>query len=381
MNKFIFLAIMLLFTQNLWSENNKITEEKKNSKEVISFDNYLQIINKKLPELKQNKIKLEKSKNLIFQSKGVDDFKLTGEVKYLKAKQYSATVDNSKSYLFTTGVQKIVSQTGTRVATSLTYNQTDSESTSNSTSNLYQPSVSVTVTQPLLYNYFGKLDRYSKKNSKMNLKINKVKLELENRSLINYYQKLYVKWLQYDSGLKILAQNIVAAKKLEGQVKRKVKRGLADNDEFQKSHSATLTYQISYENYKNELDKLKDELSIFFDIKNSSPDLEIFSKFYNDSLSKSFENINFDNTENSKLLKLTMNNLIYNLDINKNKQLPELNLVGSVTQKSYEDNMGNSFSKMNDTDYYVGINMSYALGNHENKGSLIDAELSIKKVF
>ena len=388
MNKVIFTLAIMLLANNLWSIENKETKATKNiveskpQKTIITLDNYLGIINQKLPEFKQNKIKLEKSKNSVYRSKAIDDFRFNGSATYSKTEQYSSGLDYTKGYVFSTGVEKVISQTGTRVSASVDYTQMDTTldpTAGGITTNAYQPSASITVTQPLLYNFLGKVDRYAKTNAKANFEINKIRTDLQNKALTTYYKKLYVRWIQFESGLLILEKNIKTAKKLENQVRRKVKRGLADNDEVQKAHSATLTYKITYDNYKKELDKLKNELSIFFDIKNSKPNFDKFSELYSTSLDLNFKDIDFGETKNSELLKLTLKNLNYSLDVNENKQLPELNLIGSVTQKSNEDSVGNSISNMKDTDYFVGFSMSYSLGNHENKGSLKDVRLSLKE--
>jgi len=308
----------------------------------MGFDEYIQIIKRKLPELKQNKIKLRKFKNQLYKSKAIGDLRYNGGVIYSQTKHYTLGLDNVKGYVFSSGLEK-------------------------------------KITQPLLYNFFGRIDRFTEANAKMNYGINEISIMLQNDSLITYYKKLYIRWLQYEAGLKVLKKNIVTSQKLESHVRRKAKRGLSDNDDIQKAYASTLSQKIIHENYKRGLDILINELSVIFETKINKPNLKEFSSFFKKSLSFTFQKINFEKTANSKLLKLILKNQEYHLSINKNKQLPELNLLGSITKKSSETSASNSFSNINDFDYYLGMKMSYSFGNHENKGSLEDAKLSIKE--
>ena len=93
---------------------------------------------------------------------------------------------------------------GTELSTGFTYQQqyssgettsinsiTGKEKTTEWQKTSYDPVINVGITQPLLYNWFGFLNRYSIKNEKDKLKIEIITKELNNLNIVTNYKKLY----------------------------------------------------------------------------------------------------------------------------------------------------------------------------------------------
>ncbi|HPK45343.1 MAG TPA: hypothetical protein PLV62_10220, partial [Spirochaetota bacterium] len=155
-----------------------------NNDAILSYDDYVSIMIKQLPQIKNNIIQVKKAQVNVEKAKSVDDTTLVAQGQYTHQKQYTTgknlfEPDYSETYYGYAGIERIIAPTGTRLSAGFEY---DASSVKGSRTipaqamsiDEYQPSIKATITQPLLKNAFGIADRYGKNNAEYTLQIQKL---------------------------------------------------------------------------------------------------------------------------------------------------------------------------------------------------------------
>jgi len=362
----------------------------KTNKKILLFNEYHKLLDKKIPDIKKNLISVKKSEEALKGSKFIYDTNLNASAQYFRQKPYSLgssfIIDHKSGFAPSVGMNQILPYLGTRLNLSFQYSLSDTIGTNSitnqsSTISQYQPSVSLSITQPLLYNAFGVLDKYTYKDAKYKLEIAKLSQKENNKAIYTYYKKLYYNWIMSAEVLDILKKALNNAKRIEAKTRRQVRVRLSDNDDLQKSVASRIQYQLQYEQNLLNYKKIKKEINLIIDTSKYAPDKKLFEKTFDKyNKEKIMADVKFVQTRNSRILKKNIASIKYQSSILQNKLLPELNLIGSVTQKSNADSVSSAFSNMSDTEYYVGLSMSYALGNSKAKSDLKQADLSIQEL-
>ena len=176
--KLITTLILITVTVTVTAAEKKQTRVVINNKEKITFKSYLATIRKKLPEIQKNRLVVDKAKNSLYASKAQEDFNLSSSFQYFfenpTPTSPATTIDSTSGFTSSVGVNKKFVETGTQVSSGIEYDSTNIKSgTSDTTS--YTPAVYLNITQPLLNNAFGMVDRYAKNNARMQLAIEKLK--------------------------------------------------------------------------------------------------------------------------------------------------------------------------------------------------------------
>jgi len=366
------LFFVLLAASALFSEEAPVVNS------TISFENYMAAVEKTLPELKSNEIDLLSAENAVKSAKSGGDTALTAGGTAYSNKQYSGINNKGdvRGYDYYAGLSKTITSTGTTLSGTYNYEKNSySNFSSSSDYSSYAPSFSVKVSQPLLYNFFGKVDRYSENNAKMKLEVAKSQLQENNKSVLNAYKKLYFQWIIYRENIKNLDAAIVNSNALKNQILRKVRAGLADNDDYQGAVSSVLSYENQRREYSTELKNIENQMNLYLDITGLSPAQKAFDDYYGKAGSSALTEVDFKNTASAKIMDLTMKNYLYSKGVYENKLLPEFNVFGEVTRKDLSDSQTYG---TRDTDYSVGFEFRYYLENNSAESSLKDVEIQIK---
>ncbi|HOP63730.1 MAG TPA: TolC family protein [Spirochaetota bacterium] len=345
---------------------------------TISYENYIAAVEKTLPELKSNEVDVLSAENAVKSAKSGGDTALTAGGTSYSNKQYSGINNKGdvRGYDYYAGLSKTITSTGTTLSGTYNYEK-NSYSNFNSSSDYssYAPSFSVKVSQPLLYNFFGKVDRYSENNAKMKLEIAKSQLQENNKSVLNAYKKLYFQWIMYSENIKNLDAAVVNSNALKNQILRKVRAGLADNDDYQGAVSSVLSYENQRREYRTELINIENQMSLYLDITGLAPDEKAFEDYYGKAGSSDLAEVDFKKTTSAKVMDLTMKNYLYSKGVYENRLLPEFNIFGEVTRKDLSDSQTYG---TRDTDYSVGFEFKYYLENNSAESGLKDVEIQIK---
>jgi len=377
--------MLMTIAVTVTAAEKKQTRVTVSNKEKISFNRYLATIRKKLPEIQKNHLAVDKAKNSLYASKAQEDFNLSSSFKYYfenpTATSSTTAINSTSGFTSSIGVNKKIIGTGTQVSTGVEYGSTSIKSSAMSLDTTsYVPALYLNITQPLLNNAFGLVDRYAKKNARMQLAIEKLKKDENDKSTLSYYQKLYFSWIDYRERLKILQKNINRAAALYNQTARKARAGLADNDDVQRTLSSLLGYREQYKQSEVALNSIERELNLYFDVSKYVPDPLEFENYFNRAMKEVYSPVAYTKTRSCEIYRLTRDNLKYSKKVTRNQLLPQLNLEAAVKVKSQEDDFSSSVKKMNDVDYSIGLSVTYPLGNTEAKSKVKDAEIAIKEI-
>jgi len=348
-----------------------------------NFEKYLDNIKNKIPEIKLNKVKSEISKNKIYKIKSIDDifFTLNGTCFNLSDKQVG---DEGFIEVDKQGVgvdvqfQKKFSFSGTILKFGSSFY--DKKYTKNAIEiydNVYEPSFYITFSQPLLYNIFGIIDRYTIEGTNNNYKLAVLKEKFNNESILNYYSKIYFNLMSNYEILSLIEKNIILKTKLYKQVKEKASKGLVDYDDVEKALFLKLKLEEKKSEVKNNIKGILVEISDFTKEINlvNSNDWDIY---FSKSTNKKYKFIDFNNTTYGKTLTLSLTNLKLNEKIYKNKKLPELNLSGTIRYENYSPvSISDSYAELDKPEFLIGIEFKKAFGDYSKKADLKESTLKV----
>jgi len=349
-------------------------------KKTISYNDYITEIEKSLPELKSNEMDILSAENRVKKAKSGGDISLNAGGNAYSNTQYSGINDKGdvKGYDYYAGLSKTITSTGTTLSGTYNYSKNDYNNFSSTPDyTAYEPSVTAKISQPLLYNFLGKVDRYSENNANMQLEIAKYQLQENNKSVLNAYKKLYFQWIMYNDIIKNLDEAISNSNILKEQVRRKVNAGLADNDDFQGSVASVLSYENQRREYQTALKNISNQISIYLNIAAGVPDVKIFNEYYRKADESGLAELDFKNTTSAKIMDLTMKNYAYSKGVYENRLLPEFNVFAGITKKDIAESQTYG---VKDTDYSVGFEFKYSLENNSAESSLKDVEIQIRSL-
>ena len=415
------IGLSLVFVTLLFS---LFGQDVKKGKKTILFNEYITIIKDNIPDLKLNENSVEIAKNEVFKANSNFDPEISGSFSGIDNKMYSDSPASEIWYSSGFNGNAEVSTTipsGTRLSLGFDYTQMYSNGVSTNILNRKQtqfllltrdPIMKIKISQPLIFNWFGFLDRFANKDAKMKLNIEKLKKLENDKEVLNYYAKLYYLWYQWDQILKYLETTINNAKRLESETAEKLHTGIAENDEYQSTRYAVFKYQEQYNQIMIEYKTILNELSLFINAENMEPDGKEFDALYDMAKEIPMEFVEFENTTNSKILDLSKENFEYLKRINFNKTLPQLNLFGNIDIKFHEyhylptggdagdmaeedykfyygntvygnsedymDKYGSEINKYPNLDVIAGIEFRYLLGNFKARGDFKETELRLK---
>ncbi len=385
----ILIGILILLSGLEGSARENHTE-KSEIKPVLTLEGFREVLRKELPEFRKNLIAEERAGAKLTTAKGAFDPCLTGTGQWFNLKKYQVgavfNMDYTRGFTSSLGLNQVVAPTGTRLGVSLNYTQAVVKGSSilelgrKREVLQAQPGVTVEFAQPLLYNAFGLLDRFGKKDASLQVEIEKLQRIEEDRRLENYYSKLYYQWIAYEQMLEILNESIANARNQEAMAIRMMRARLVDNDDVQKARSSRLQYENLYQQHSLALQKVVKELEPVVSLSEYRPDSAIVDRASEKALGRDYVPVSFEDTRTHRILKKTSEKIELSVKAAKNRLLPSLDIVGSVTQKSSEDDFADSIRNFSDTEYYAGFRASFPLGNRKAKGELRQAELALEEL-
>lgn len=410
MRKVWLLFLMIINVIYIFGENGI-------NKTLIKYDEYINIIKEKLPELKINKNVLLKSENELRKTNSLYNVEIGGSFAGVGKKTYpdGSPIEVWYSAGFNgEGYVSTIIPSGTRITLGAGYTQMYSAGfvTTNNLiidqnygtvlgtkeveteffSTTRDPVIRLSISQPLIYNWFGFLDRYLKKEAKLKLAVEKLKNTENENEIINYYKKIYFLWFQWSKILNFLEKTIDNAKKLESQTAEKLRSGIAENDEFQRTRYAVIKYEEQYKYIEIEYKNLINELKIFFDAESMAPEIDQLDTFpiYIEAGNNSIDFIEFEKTRTSRIINLDKENVEFLKKARLNQMLPQLNIFGNLDIKFHEyyyDPEGHHDSEIvydfykGNVDFVTGIEFKYTLGNFKTRAEFKEAQLILDEVI
>ena len=381
----IFLSIFL--SMHLYGQTNS------NNTNTVSYSSYMEAIRDLIPEMKINAVSETNAEMNLLNAKGSGDVNLTAQLGAIGTYGANSTVSSmggqsaeATGIRAGIGVGSLIPYSGTRWSVNLTHNSYldgriyygngGSDKFQN-----YYPSLTIEVTQPLLRNFFGALDRYPIKNAEYSLTIAKLQRRLDDTSVLASYQKIYYQWIMYEKLLSYYRSMYITARNFENQMRARYQSGLIDNDSYQNARSQTMVYSDYYAQNRVFLDSLLTSIAFFIpDITNYSPDHAAWDAYLNLGSNMEMENVAFGDSVNGQIAYQSRLQAEYVLEAMKSGNLPNLSVVGSVNLNGITPNTTGyfkSFGSMTNVDFFAGVQFSYPIGDRANKAQYKLAENSL----
>lgn len=381
----IFLSIFL--SMHLYGQTNS------NNTNTVSYSSYMEAIRDLIPEMKINAVAETNAEMNLLNAKSSGDVNLTAQLGAIGTYGANSTVSamggqsaEATGIRAGIGVSSLIPYSGTRWSVNLTHNSYldgriyygngGSDKFQN-----YYPSLTIEVTQPLLRNFFGALDRYPIKNAEYSLTIAKLQRRLDDTSVLASYQKIYYQWIMYEKLLSYYRSMYITARNFENQMRARYQNGLIDNDSYQNARSQTMVYSDYYAQNRVYLDSLLTSIAFFIpDITNYSPDHAAWDAYLNLGSNMEMENVAFGDSVNGQIAYQSRLQAEYVLEAMKSGNLPNLSVVGSVNLNGITPNTSGyfkSFGSMTNVDFFAGVQFSYPIGDRANKAQYKLAENSL----
>ena len=379
------IFLLMFFTVNiLYSQTNTLT-----------YAAYMETIRDQIPELKINAVTETNAEMNLLSAKSSGDVNLSAQLgavgKYGSLSSGSTTSTSAGPTVEAAGIQagigvgSLIPYSGTTWSVNLTHNsfiggKLYPDGTHAIDFNNYQPSLTIQVTQPLLRNFFGKLDRYPIKDAEYALAIAKLQRKLDDASVIVSYQKIYYQWIMYEKLLAYYRSMYITARRFENQMRDRYNNGLIDNDSYQNARTQTMVYSDYYAQNQVYLDSLLATVSFFMPVTNIKPDHTTWDAYLDLGSNMQMEKVPFADSINGQIAYQSKIRAEYTLEAMKNGTLPNLDLVGSVNLNGLSPNSDGyfqSFGSMTNVDFFAGVQFSYPIGNRANKAQYQMAENSL----
>lgn len=245
----------------------------------------------------------------------------------------------------------------------------------------YSPSIKIEIAQPILRDFFGKLDRYPIKDAEYQLTVAKLKRMIDDNAVLSSYKKLYYQWIMARKLIAFYDEMIRESRNFENQALNRYKNGLIDNDAYQNAVRQTLKYGEAKDEAEIILKRVLRNIQFFIPEENIIPNDNDWNQTLNDSINSEISAVSFlDSVQGQMAYQLKLR-AEYGMTIIKNNSMPDLSIVGNVSLSGLDDNgYFNSFSSMTNLNYFVGLMFSYPIGGRDAKAKMMDAYASLNAV-
>ncbi|MDR3238361.1 MAG: TolC family protein [Spirochaetia bacterium] len=360
-------------------------------KAPLKYNEYIDSVISSLPELKANGINLLAEENALKKARALSDITLTANANRSSTAQLSSDSTKPFAYVDTqlgAALTKKFTTTGTIVGVNGGYGQTGYEGVYPPSpppagpidSYVYSPYIGVTLKQPLLYNFLGKVDRYTEEDAEMKVDLEKVRLIENNKMSLNTYKKLYFEWILTLKKIQNSKKSIASAQTQLNQVRRNYQAGISEEDDYQRTVATLIDYQQQLESDLIILNNIEHYLSLYINAFALEPNQDDFDEFFAKSNEHVYDFVDFSKTSSAKMLNMTMDRLAHSKGIFENRTLPELNVTGAYTRKNLTNESSEKFSRFSENDWRIGFEFVYNLGSNLAEGELKDIEIQLQSL-
>lgn len=382
MSRYIIICLSILITviRTLYSQTNTLT-----------YAAFMEAIKYQIPEIKINAVQETNAQMNLLSAQSSGDVNLSAQLgavgKYGSLSDSTSTGQSpsveAAGIQAAIGVGSLIPYSGTRWSVNLTHNSFIGgklyypNNAGSTDFNNYQPSLTLQITQPLLRNFFGKLDKYPIKDAEYALSIAKLQRMLDDASVIVAYQKIYYQWIMYEKLLDYYRSMYSTARRFEAQMRERYQNGLIDNDAYQNARTQTMIYSDYYAQNQVYLDSLLTTVSFFMPVTNIKPDHTTWDAYLDLGSNMQMDSVLFSDSINGQIAYQSKIRAEYTLETIKSGNLPNLDFVGNVSLNGLTPNTDGyfkSFGSMTNVEFFAGVQFSYPIGNRANKAQYKMAE-------
>lgn len=391
---YYFTAFLFLLSSSIYTQTNA---------EILSYAEYIERIKNIIPEMKLTAIQESNAYNNLTKAKSSGDVKFDlqagaiGTQKHFDEYNIIPTADFMHNGMrIGAGFSGLIPYSGTRWSVKIQHDSYFGDlkmgeveipvdtplgtvvgrlpNLSTNNFKYYAPSIEIQIAQPILRDFFGKLDMYPIKDAEYQLTIAKLKRIIDDNSVLTSYQKIYYQWIMSQKLIKLYDEMIREAKAFENQIYKRYTSGVIDNDAYQNARRQTLKYREARNKSELILKKIIRNIQFFIPEENVEPNEDDWESMLETSINTKINVVPFLESAQGQMAYQLKLRSEYALSIMKNNSLPDLSIVGSVSLSTLDDSgYFNSFSTMTNVKYFVGLMFSYPIGGRDAKAKMEDA--------
>lgn len=391
---YYFTAFLFLLSSSIYTQTNA---------EILSYAEYIERIKNIIPEMKLTAIQESNAYNNLTKAKSSGDVKFDlqagaiGTQKHFDEYNIIPTADFMHNGMrIGAGFSGLIPYSGTRWSVKIQHDSYFGDlkmgeveipvdtplgtvvgrlpNLSTNNFKYYAPSIEIQIAQPILRDFFGKLDMYPIKDAEYQLTIAKLKRIIDDNSVLTSYQKIYYQWIMSQKLIKLYDEMIREAKAFENQIYKRYTSGVIDNDAYQNARRQTLKYREARNKSELILKKIIRNIQFFIPEENVEPNEDDWESMLETSINTKINVVPFLESAQGQMAYQLKLRSEYALSIMKNNSLPDLSIVGSVSLSTLDDSSYfNSFSTMTNVEYFVGLMFSYPIGGRDAKAKMEDA--------
>lgn len=391
---YYFTAFLFLLSSSIYTQTNA---------EILSYAEYIERIKNIIPEMKLTAIQESNAYNNLTKAKSSGDVKFDlqagaiGTQKHFDEYNIIPTADFMHNGMrIGAGFSGLIPYSGTRWSVKIQHDSYFGDlkmgeveipvdtplgtvvgrlpNLSTNNFKYYAPSIEIQIAQPILRDFFGKLDMYPIKDAEYQLTIAKLKRIIDDNSVLTSYQKIYYQWIMSTKLIKLYDEMIREAKAFENQIYKRYTSGVIDNDAYQNARRQTLKYREARNKSELILKKIIRNIQFFIPEENVEPNEDDWETMLETSINTKINVVPFLESAQGQMAYQLKLRSEYALSIMKNNSLPDLSIVGSVSLSTLDDSgYFNSFSTMTNVEYFVGLMFSYPIGGRDAKAKMEDA--------
>ena len=391
---YYFTAFLFLLSSSIYTQTNA---------EILSYAEYIERIKNIIPEMKLTAIQESNAYNNLTKAKSSGDVKFDlqagaiGTQKHFDEYNIIPTADFMHNGMrIGAGFSGLIPYSGTRWSVKIQHDSYFGDlkmgeveipvdtplgtvvgrlpNLSTNNFKYYAPSIEIQIAQPILRDFFGKLDMYPIKDAEYQLTIAKLKRIIDDNSVLTSYQKIYYQWIMSQKLIKLYDEMIREAKAFENQIYKRYTSGVIDNDAYQNARRQTLKYREARNKSELILKKIIRNIQFFIPEENVEPNEDDWESMLETSINTKINVVPFLESAQGQMAYQLKLRSEYALSIMKNNSLPDLSIVGSVSLSTLDDSgYFNSFSTMTNVEYFVGLMFSYTIGGRDAKAKMEDA--------
>ncbi|MEI0530411.1 TolC family protein [Brachyspira pilosicoli] len=391
---YYFTAFLFLLSNSIYTQTNA---------EILSYAEYIERIKNIIPEMKLTAIQESNAYNNLTKAKSSGDVKFDlqagaiGTQKHFDEYNIIPTADFMHNGMrIGAGFSGLIPYSGTRWSVKIQHDSYFGDlkmgeveipvdtplgtvvgrlpNLSTNNFKYYAPSIEIQIAQPILRDFFGKLDMYPIKDAEYQLSIAKLKRIIDDNSVLTSYQKIYYQWIMSTKLIKLYDEMIREAKAFENQIYKRYTSGVIDNDAYQNARRQTLKYREARNKSELILKKIIRNIQFFIPEENVEPNEDDWENMLETSINTKINVVPFLESAQGQMAYQLKLRSEYALSIMKNNSLPDLSIVGSVSLSTLDDSgYFNSFSTMTNVEYFVGLMFSYPIGGRDAKAKMEDA--------
>ncbi|NQU18025.1 MAG: TolC family protein [Candidatus Saganbacteria bacterium] len=381
MNKKIFLAFLffILFFGISFAED------------VLTFDEFLNSAIKNNPRYqisaKEYLAALQENKS----AHSLEDWNLVASAVYNESYPAATSLFSptyQRTYGYSVGVEKYFLPTGTafQIEHSNSRIQSDYSAAAQalglSSSPYYLSNVSLTISQPLLRNAFGLTAKLGLETSDFALKLAEIKLKEDWEGFISQLRNDYLDWQKAYQTLRNQKKQLKSVKQQLILVKRQRGYGLSEDLDVVQTEQMEAAYEILQGQaemiYRNQSRKIASLMNPnFIDLKAAPQELTRTPQLFGEEPAKKYL---FSMSNILKTTDLLVSIQKNSMDIAKNAELPDVNLVLAANPNAYESSFSKSLPRIGENqDYTISISTSRGLANDQASAGAKKAQADYMK--